>query len=317
MTGDRLMEMMELFNMNEVASVITVALEIIIGLVFNMFIVSVIVYDLYWQKIMSSSSKILVCLGVLNMTYNALIAAGIMDDCIQTSSTLDLSYLYIILLLYSISSCAWLTAGLGAFYFIKISQARLLSWVKFHLSSMVPWMLLVLLVVSFIISFFSSLLLLSPNTSSRNITESPPSVLKVLAGQRSGFMNAVLIVTSIPFMVILMSSICTVWTLNRHSQKMVRGVESEDSRRRRSYEGVVCRMMHFLIFYGVFYTLQLIVYFSIIAFLQSGFWEALMLMSSFTPVQSVLLVLGNPRLRGVCKMMLPSPAALSFSWGSN
>ncbi|XP_077129962.1 taste receptor type 2 member 39-like [Ranitomeya variabilis] len=303
--------------MTVVASVTTLSLEIIIGFLINMFIVSIIVYDFYRQKNMSNSSKILVCIGIWNVNYNALIAAGIMDDCIglQTSVTFDLSYVYIMLVLYSITSCAWLTASLGAFYFIKISQAKFLSWVKFRISSMVPWMLLVLLVVSFIISFFSSLLLVSPHTRSWNITESPPSVLKVLAWHWSGFMNAVLVVTSFPFMITLTSSICTVWTLNQHSQKMGRGMESVDNGLRRSYEGVVCRMAHFLLFYGIFYTLKLILYFSIIAHLQSGFWVTLMLMSAFTPVQSVLLILGNPRLNGVCKMMFHYPALISF--GSN
>ncbi|XP_075687760.1 taste receptor type 2 member 39-like [Rhinoderma darwinii] len=310
---------MESNNMNIVAPVITLILEIVIGLFSNTFIVSVIFYDFHKQKYMSSSNKILVCLGLSNVRYGLLISAGLLDEFIGlgATSTFYVSSMYIIFLLYSISSCAWLTAGLSAFYFIKVSQARFVSWVKFRISHIAPWMLVVLEVVSLISGFFSSLLLISPRSSSRNITDSPPSLMMGLKDNMSGLINAALALISVPFMIEQISTTCIVWTLKRHSQKMERRIETVDNGRLTSYEQVVGRMTHFMLFYGIFYTLTLVLYFAIIAQLQSGFWVTLLFLSSFNLVQSVLLILGNPRLREAWKEMSHYQTFTRLLCGSN
>ncbi|XP_077130055.1 taste receptor type 2 member 39-like [Ranitomeya variabilis] len=286
--------------------VIVLSLELTAGTFFNVFIISIIFYDFYREKNMNDSNKIVLCICASNVNYGILIAAGIMDEYIgrHASYTYVLSYVYIILLLYTIGSCAWLSAGLGFFYFIKISQVRLLSWVKFHISSIVPWMLLILEVVSLTISFVSSLLLLTHQTRSRNITDSPPSVMTVLAENKVGLINAAVATSSIPVVIILISTICTIWTLKQHSLKMKRGMDTEDKRRLTPYERVVCRMTYFLLFYLAFYAVIVNFYFSIVVQVESGFWLTLMLMSTFAPVQSILMILGNPRLKNAWKEML-------------
>ncbi|XP_073502152.1 taste receptor type 2 member 39-like [Phyllobates terribilis] len=293
-------------DINALSSVIVLALELTAGTFFNLFIVSVIFYDFYREKNMNDSNKIVMCICASNVNYSVLIAAGIMDEYIglHASYTSDLSFMYVTLLLYSVGSCGWLSAGLGFFYFIKISQARLLFWVKFRISFIIPWMLFILEVVSLTISFFSSLLLFPHHIRSRNITESPPSVMKVLAENKVGLINCAVAITSIPFVIILISTIGTIWTLKRHSLKMKRGTETVDKGRLTPYEKVVCRMTYFLLFYLAFYSLILNVYFSIAVQVDSGFWITLMLMSSFSPVQSILMILGNPRLKDASKEMI-------------
>ncbi|KAG8535099.1 hypothetical protein GDO81_029445 [Engystomops pustulosus] len=288
------------------ASVIVLVLELTSGMFLNVFILVIIFYDFYKQKRMSNSNKIVCGLGISNVIYNLLMSAGLLDEFVglRGSSAVDLSPMYHLLLLYSVGSCAWLTASLGGFYFVKISEAKLLSWIKFHLRSIVPWMLLVLEVVSLINSFISSLLFRSPLTSSGNITQAPPSVLRALAEDRAGLINAVLAVTSIPLAVAMLSTLCTIWTLRRHSHKMERSRRTVDNGHLRSYMQVVCRITHFLLFYGIFYALMVISYFTIVAQFALGLWITPMLMSCFTPVQSVLLILGNPRLKEAWKEMI-------------
>ncbi|KAM4024035.1 taste receptor type 2 member 39-like [Anomaloglossus baeobatrachus] len=306
-------------HQNLLPYVIVLALELTAGTFFNAFIISVIFYDFYKEKNMIDSNKIVMCICISNVIYNVLTAAGIMDDCVglHSSLTFDLSYLYMILVLYNISSCGWLSAGLGVFYFVMISQAKLLAWVKFRISSIVPWMLLILEVVSFINSLSSSLLLIFPRIRSRNITESTPSIMQVLAENKAGLINAAVANTSMPIVIILISTICTILTLKQHSLKMKRGMETVDQRCLTPFERVVCRMTYFLLFYLAFYSLVLNFYFSIVSQVESGFWVTLMLMSSFTPVQSMLLILGNPRFKDVWKEMLCYQKLVKLLRGSN
>ncbi|KAG8548258.1 hypothetical protein GDO81_025946 [Engystomops pustulosus] len=292
--------------MNVVVPVIILVLETIVGLCNYVFILCAIFHDFYRQKNLSSSNKILLWLGILDIGYEVLISLGLLDDFIgfRASTTVDWSFLYIMLVLYNICSCAWLTASLGVFYFVKISQIRCLSWFKFHLSSIVPWILLVLQVVSIIHSILSCVLLVSPQRSPGNITETRPSVMKVLAENSSDFNNAALSVTSAPFIILLISTTATIWTLRQHSHRMGRSMESGVDRGHLTpYELVVARMTHFLFFYVIFYTVMLIFFFAIIVQLRLGFWVALVLLSFFPPVQSVLLILGNPRLKDAWKEM--------------
>ncbi|XP_056392718.1 taste receptor type 2 member 4-like [Hyla sarda] len=310
---------MSIDDWNDLGQVIALILEVTAGVLFNIFIISIIFYDFYREKNMGSSNKILVSLCISNVIYNILVFAGLLDEFVdlRVPSTFCLSSVYIVLLFFSVSSCAWLTASLGTFYFIKISQVGLLGWVKIHISSIVPWMLLVLEVVSFINSFFSSFLLISYPTSSRNVTESPSSVLRVLARNKSEFINGVLAVTSIPLIVAVISTICTVWTLKRHWQKMKGSKATQDSERLMAYLRVVCRMSNLLMFYGVFYALVLVFFFSVVDRMKSGLWITLLLMSSFTPVQSVLLIFSNPRLQGAWKKMICYDTFFRFLCGSN
>ncbi|XP_071977919.1 taste receptor type 2 member 8-like [Engystomops pustulosus] len=279
------------------ASVVVLAMELTVGLFLNVFIVSIIFYDFYTQKQIIDSNKILCGLCISNVMYNLLISAGLLDEFVglRSSSTVDLSPMYNILLLYSICSCAWFTAGLGAFYFIKISPSRFLSWIKLHLSSIVSWMILVLEVVSFINSSLSSLLISAEKW--RNITDTPPTLMGLLADKRLGIIEAGLVITFLPVTIVLSSTMCTIWTLKTHGHKMERRMETVDTKHQMSYMRVVSRMTQSLFYYGLLYTLMVIFYFSITTKLETGFWTIIVqkcfkfpaLLASYTTLQSFVL----------------------------
>ncbi|XP_069841097.1 taste receptor type 2 member 119-like [Dendropsophus ebraccatus] len=292
------------------APAIALVLQITIGLCNNIIIISAIFYDSIRQKNLSNSNKIILCLNVWDVSYALLICVALADQfvCLGASSTYVFSSMLIILLLYNISSCAWMTAGLASFYFIQISQVRFFMWVKTHISSIVPWTLLVLQVMSFINGFSSSFLLIFPRVTSRNITHSPPCATDVLAENSPALVNAAIAATSIPFIIVFISTVCTLWTLKRHSQKMVRNMETVDNGHLTSYERVVRRMTYSFSFYVIYYTFMLIFYFSIISQIESGFMVTLLLLSSFPLLQFILLTLSNPRFKDAWKEMLHSLA---------
>ncbi|XP_069841096.1 taste receptor type 2 member 1-like [Dendropsophus ebraccatus] len=298
------------YGRNVLAPAIALVLQITIGLCNNILIISAIFYDSIRQKNLSNSNKIILCLNVWDVSYFVLICVALADHflCRGDSSTYVLSFIYTILLLYNISSCAWMTAGLGVFYFIQISQVRLFTWVKTHISSIVPWTLLVLQVMSFISGFSSSFLLIFPRASSRNITHSPPCATDVLAENSPALVNAAIAATFIPFIIKVISTVCTLWTLKRHSQKMVRNMETVDNGRLTSYERVVRRMTYSFSFYVIYYTLMLIFYSFVIAQIESGFLVTLLLLSSFPLLQAALVILSNPRFKDAWKEMLHSLA---------
>ncbi|KAM5152761.1 taste receptor type 2 member 39-like [Mantella aurantiaca] len=294
----------ELYTPSQLPYIIVLILEIIIGLLMNAFITFVIYHDFLKTKTLSSSYKIMVGLASSNVCFGILMLIGLFDYFCSLGifTTIFVNYIYLYLLLYTFSFCMWLTSSLGFFYFIKISnfESGLFSWVKKNIGSIVPWMILVDLLVSLFNSFLSSLLFIFSQSLSRNTTQIPSSMVSKLSQSGMTIINAALVNTSLPFSVIVLTTLLTLVELKKHGNTM-KNVQTSDSERLRSYEKVVCRMTQSLCFYGIFYAVMFIFYLVVSRQVESGFWLLLLVLNSFTPVQSVLLVLANPKLRATWK----------------
>ncbi|XP_068103351.1 taste receptor type 2 member 39-like [Hyperolius riggenbachi] len=268
---------------------------------------------------MSSSYKLLVSLGIFNVNYSFMISVGLADYFydLEIFTRAETAYTYIYLMLFSVSSCAWFTASLSFFYFIKISHFKsvFFAWVKRKISILVPWMLLLDIFVSLCNSFLSSLVVAyfqSLSKSSNNSTSlvftlsqlklvhksySSPSVFTALSQLRSTVLSVLVTDTIIPVLVLVTTTACTIVTLRKHHQGMEAGMITADNDHQKSYEKVVSRMMHSLFSYGMFYFVMLIFSFAIMTQLQDVFWLFLIVVAFFSVLQSVLLIIANPRLK--------------------
>ncbi|XP_040211667.1 taste receptor type 2 member 39-like [Rana temporaria] len=285
---------------NHLPIFIILVLEMSIGALLNVFIVFAVYRDFIKAKKLSGSYKILLSLAVSNVSFSMVMSAGLLDYfcSFRIFSNVNAAYIYFYLLLFTTSLCVWFTASLAFFYFIKISnfESGFLSWVKKHITSVIPWMLLGDLLVSLVNSLLSSLYFVFSGTLSGNTTEDSPSMISILSESGPTIINASIINTILPFSVMFTATLSTVLTLKKHRSTM-KDVQTSDREGWRSYEKVVCRMTESLFVYGIFYTLMIIFYFSVIKKMQSGFLFLLLDENTFIPIQSVLLILANPKLR--------------------
>ncbi|KAM5152738.1 taste receptor type 2 member 143-like [Mantella aurantiaca] len=285
---------------NDLTYIIILVLEIITGILMNVFIISVVCRDFFRTKSLTSSYKILACLTGCNVCFGVLLLVGLLDYFCRLGIFIVVStaYIYLYLVLLTISSCAWFSANLGFFYLVKISNFESLyfSWMKKNIGSIVPWMLFVDLLLSLINSALSSLFFIFSPELSCNTTQISPSMISTLSQSSVAFINSAITNTSLPFLVTFITTLSTLVELKKHGNTM-KNVQTSDSQRLRSYEKVVRRMTQSLFFYGIFYAVMIILCFTVITQLESGFWLLLLVLNSFTPVQSVLLVLANPKLR--------------------
>lgn len=285
---------------NHLPFLIILTLEVCTGVLLNVFIVFVASCDFIKTKKLSSSYKILLCLAITNVCLNMVMSFGLLDYfCSFGIFSMDsTTYIYFYFFLFTISLCTWLTASLAFFYFIKISnfESGFFFWVKKHIVSVIPWMLLGDLLVSLVNSFLSSLFFIYSGTLSGNTTDDSPSMVSRLSESGMTFIITEILDTILPFLLLFTTTSFTVVTLMKHRHRM-KNVQTSDSKHQRSYEKVVCRMAESLFFYGIFYATMFIFNFMVIKQMESGFWFLLPALNIFTPVQALLLVLANPRLR--------------------
>ncbi|XP_040211670.1 taste receptor type 2 member 39-like [Rana temporaria] len=285
---------------NHLPFFIILVLELSTGTLLNVFIVFVACRDFIKTKKLSGSYKILLSLAVSNVCYTMVMSVGLLDYfCSFGIFSMDnIAYIYFYLLFFTISLCVWLTASLAFFYFIKISnfESGFFSRAKEHITSVIPWMLLGDLLVSLVSSLLSSLYFTYSGTLSGNTTEDSPSMISIFSESGTTFINTAIMDTILPFLLLFTTTLFTVVTLMKHRNRM-KNVQTSDGKHRRSYEKVVCRLAESLFFYGIFYAVMISFYFMIIKQMESGFLFLLPALNTFTPVQAVLLVIANPRLR--------------------
>ncbi|XP_040211665.1 taste receptor type 2 member 39-like [Rana temporaria] len=283
---------------------IILVLELCIGALLYVFIVFVVCRDFIETKKLNGSYRILLCLAVSNVCLTMVMSVGLLDYFCSFGifSKVNTTYIYFYLLFFTVSLCVWLSASLAFFYFIKISnfESGFLSWVKKRITSVIPWMLLGDLLVSLVSSLLSSLYFVFSGTLSGNTTDDSPSMISIFSKSGPTFINASIIDTIIPFFLMFTTMLSTILTLKKHRNRM-KNVQTSDGEGWRSYERVVCRMTESLFVYGIFYTTMIIFYFTVIKQMKSRFWLLLLVLNAFTPVQSVLLILANPRLRAAWK----------------
>ncbi|XP_073490775.1 taste receptor type 2 member 4-like [Aquarana catesbeiana] len=295
------------YSRNHLPYIIIIILELSTSTFMYLFVIFVVYRDFIKTKTLRSSDQILLCLGMSNMCYGFLMFVSLLDYFCSLGifSMIHTAYICLYLLLFTISSCSWLSATLGFFYFIKISdfESGFFSRVKKNITSVVPWLLLGDLLVSLFNSALSSLFFIFSPALSHNNTASPVSVVSILSQSRTAFIYSAMANSVGPFLVLFSTTFYMVVYLMKHSYKMKKGVQTPNNERLRSFDKVVWRMTHSLLFYGIYYLLMVIIYFTVIMQMESGFWLSYLIFTLFPVVQAVLLVLANHRLKAAWKDM--------------
>ncbi|XP_069841120.1 taste receptor type 2 member 39-like [Dendropsophus ebraccatus] len=281
--------------------VVVLAVETSVGVLSSVYVIVIILLDFHKKNNMRTGNKIRMALGLSNVCFSVIMFTSVFSHFFWpvTSGTTSSNCILYSFTMYCISTCSWLSASLSFFYFIKIvnMKIRCFVWVKANISPIVSWLLLVTQVVSFG-SFFAVFFLIVPRPTVSNSTISSNSAMTV-GDLRRQFVYIIIVVTFMPLLTVLFTTITTAVVLKQHRLKMVQNLGPNIQLE--TYNSAVFRMLRLLFFFTMFYTVMLIFYFPVFVEMTPGFWVSLIIMSTFTSVQSILIAFGNPNLKRAWK----------------
>ncbi|KAE8578507.1 hypothetical protein XENTR_v10023605 [Xenopus tropicalis] len=267
------------------------------GIFSSVFIIFVNVQSWMKGQKMSSRDQIIIALSFSDMVFSAVNAAIVLGSAF-VPQLLSVDYIYYglyDLMTYSICSNSWLSACLGALFFVKTTNFNIgfLAQLKMRIEMVMPWVTSGVEVFSFIIA------LVQPSASAEVYGEN--STLPLITNETSeviGYETDVLNDVSFllkacltPFMIVTVTTAHINISLCKHTQQnMDSGGPTLKVHRR-----AASTMTSLLILNTVFYVLQMW-----LGFLQTSdplYRIGITLVCSFSLVQSIILILGIGRLK--------------------
>ncbi|XP_004583804.2 taste receptor type 2 member 1 [Ochotona princeps] len=199
----------------------------------------------------------------------------------------------------------WLATWLGVFYCIKITTFRhpLFLWLKRRISGMVPWLvaksLLYAAVFSGIYSKYTWVIsqALLQKFSSKNATGQikEPSALSFCL---------LIIGLSFPFLIFLIASLLLIFSLARHTWHMATSVAGTRDPGRSVHISALWSVLSFFILYFCHYSVALLLSSCIFPPGSLMFLLCLLISGSYSSGHSIILILGNPKLKRNAKRLL-------------
>ncbi|XP_040211659.1 taste receptor type 2 member 40-like [Rana temporaria] len=276
---------------NTQTCIIVIALEAISGLCSNSFNIFSLILTSIKERHLASCDCILISLSVSNVCCTIITSTNLLISYVWPSllRTSNAFYILYYMTLCGMTSSSWLTASLCFFYFIKIQQFQpgILAWVKMKIDKIVPWLIVTAVFLSVSGGFLS--LLVSGQELPKNSTK---YVFDVNFEQTEILFRTSLIMHSLAFLVGIMSTFSSVWFL-----KVQRSAGTFGSTKVRDYQSAVQTMVRLVILYAVIYLVLIIHGMEIFPNMSWGYWVCMIILFSFALVQSVLLMIGNPKLR--------------------
>ncbi|XP_005407150.2 PREDICTED: taste receptor type 2 member 1-like [Chinchilla lanigera] len=252
--------------------------QFLIGVFTNGFILVVNAVDLIKQRQMAPLDLLISCLLVL-------------------------AELYIIFMFVNILGL-WLATWLGVFYCTKISTIPhpLFFWLKMRISKLVPWLILASTLYASISTGIQAKLAwtiiqkLVVKVFSKNATQ---------AKEMNLVPHSVLIFHLIlPLFIFLLAILLLIFSLGKHAQQM----KSTAMGNRHPIRGAPIRAMlsilSFLILYSTHYMMVIFFSFKVLQFGSFLFEFCIFVAGIYPCIHSVILILGNPKLKENAKKFL-------------
>ncbi|XP_056392735.1 taste receptor type 2 member 39-like [Hyla sarda] len=247
--GEASFPVMDTRGLTSLICVALLILETSVGVLVSVYVIIIILLDFYKKKNMRTGNKIRIALSLSNVCFSIITSANTFSGFYWSATTLTTSANYILypFTMFCISSCSWLSASLSFFYFIKIVnvKTKCFIWVKTNISSIVSWVILLAEIVSFG-SFICVFFLIVPQPISSNTSVSSYSAVAV-SDHRSRFIYMIIVVTFLPLLTVLVTTITTAMVLTQHRQKMEQNMGP--SVRLETYNSSIYRMLRLLFFF--------------------------------------------------------------------
>ncbi|XP_053550844.1 taste receptor type 2 member 123-like [Bombina bombina] len=275
------------------------AAEIIAGISISLFIVAVNVQDWYKGEMLNSCDKILLALGVSNFFYPLLSGLMLCLSLLQPQSISEVYYqVGYLLTLFTVLSSSWLTALLCFFYCVKIVhfKAGLTHYIKLKIDLIVPRLILATELASAIGSVHVAWDFTKEYSANcTNITAENSSLITFVS-KKNVMHIAIPLIPSIitPFLIVMASTMCVIWSLFQHTRHMAQNMTQAS--RLRVHRRAAWTMVSLLFLYIMFYMTEVLLTFDALNAIIVLYIGTLILMFSCSPLQSIVLLLGNSKL---------------------
>lgn len=205
----------------------------------------------------------------------------------------------------------WLTAWLAVFYCVKISSFShpILFWLKWRISRLVPRLLL----GSLIMGGLSGIISATGNIVALQMTLSQGSLENCTVGHTTldffqyTYLSHAALMWCTPFFLFIVSFILLMFSLYRHVGKMRDHWPEPGDLRTRAHTMALKSLTFFFIFYILFF-LSLLSFTTKTQTLQNQwFWPREVIIYVGISLNSIILMLSNPKLRKSLKMILGHP----------
>ncbi|KAG8429631.1 hypothetical protein GDO86_020493, partial [Hymenochirus boettgeri] len=276
-----------------------------VGALANLYIVIVLLRDYFQTATMSSSDKLLVVLCLANVYYGFYSAVFLLTGSLLPWIYADINIIgiFITLLTFGAASCAWITASLCFFYFIKIINfsSGPLAWMKMKINIIVPW----LIVLSEVVALGCSLLTRLPSVIKviyynyslgvYTAVVHPVNVTLPADVTPVGYMGICAIAFFLPLLIMLVTTFANGGSLFLHIRIMEKNMGTSSSLS--AHQSVVGTMTFLLSLNTAMLASMILFFLRIFSPLTFGYWMILIIIYSYPLVKSIILFLGNPKLK--------------------
>ncbi|XP_063312568.1 taste receptor type 2 member 40-like [Pelobates fuscus] len=289
------------------ASMAILGLSTLIGVLTNTFIIVVNIIDKIKGKNLSSPDLILATLSASNVLFQFIMLTNDYVSFLHTDLYFtDKVYItFTVLLILPVYSSFWFTVCLSVYYCLQIVifTHPLLIRLKLAVSRWVPHLL--------IASIFTSMTTGLPaawnfyrdeqdfNTSSDQNTEISVPKLNVIY-----LLPSNLISCSLPLVLVGIADVLILKALVTHRHKVDRNTNGESSGHAEGRVRAARTISCLLVLYLLFYISEIFMFIDVFPPSSPGFCTCLMVIYSYPPAQSIVLILGSPKLKQVSLNLL-------------
>ncbi|XP_075779244.1 taste receptor type 2 member 40-like [Pelodiscus sinensis] len=194
----------------------------------------------------------------------------------------------------------WFATWLSVFYCVKIAtfSQPLFLWLRQKISGLLPPLLLSSLLVS-LLTCFPSVNTVYRNSSMNNLSGNTTVESKCVIDLFSGLSMFSTIGFYSPFIIFIVSSALLITSLWKHSKRMRKAMSSSKDTITEAHVRAIKGLISFIFFYSSYFAVLVIF---LIEIFRNDFGFLLLwgvIMAAYPSGHSVILVLGNPKLKKV------------------
>lgn len=199
----------------------------------------------------------------------------------------------------------WFATWLSVFYCAKIAHIAhpLFFWLKLRISRLVPWLILGSLLYTSLMSVFHrkyTWILYQKVWSSFLSSNATTQVHEIPALQLSFLVTELLL----PLLIFLVSALLLLFSLGRHTQQMRSTATGSGPPNTRVHRSVLLSILSFLVLYVSQYLLGILIMFQNFKERNLAFLFAVLVADLYPCGHSIILILGNPKLKQNAKKCL-------------
>ncbi|XP_069819558.1 taste receptor type 2 member 40-like [Dendropsophus ebraccatus] len=283
-------------------SMIVLATSTVMAVFTNSFIIAVNLMDKAKSKNLSPSDLIVVTLCVSNIFFQLIMLVNdyMSFVCADIYFTDEVYTIATVLLMLPIYCSFWFTVCLSVNYYLQIVIAThpFLIRLKLAAAQLVPWLIMASVFISFVtgIPAYWNFQTDPPNV---NMSTNESSEISVPSLNVVYLLPSTLINCSLPLVLVGVANGLIIKSLVSRTQNSDRNANGEPSAHAEGRVRAARTISCLLLLYICFYISEVLLFIEIFPQSSPGFCTCLMIIYGYSPAQSIVLILGSPKLKQV------------------